>query len=942
MAETQFQAGRVISHYKIIEKLGGGGMGVVYRAEDTKLKRQVALKFLPQDVAADRAALERFEREAQAASALNHPNICTIYDIDEGGGIPFIAMELLKGSTLKHLINARPMSLDTLLEIGIDVASALDAAHAEGIVHRDIKPANIFVTERGQAKILDFGLAKQLVGRAVGETVTAGGAALGSDPNLTSPGTALGTVAYMSPEQVRGEKLDARTDLFSFGLVLYEMGTGRQAFSGNTSGVVFNEILEREPMPATRVNPDLPVKLEEIISKALEKDPRLRYQHASDVRADLQRLKRDTESGRSAKFAAGGASGGSGFTATGAQAAAAAGSAPQSGSAAAAQTSGSSAVVQAAKQHSGKLIAIGVVALVLLAAAGYGIYMMLNRGGAVPLQNFTITQITTSGNALLAGISPDGKFVLSVVDEGGKQGLWLRNIPTGSVTQVLAAEGTLILDPTFSPDANYIYYRRSTDATGNVANLFRIPVLGGTPQLLSRDVDEGVVFSPDGTRMAYLRANDPDLGKYRLLTANPDGSDEKVLRIAPTPAPDEFSWSPDGARIAYVVGGKEIRGAVRTYEIAGGEDRPVKSFSDKIATDIAWMPDGRGMLINYSDESTGFTRPQIGYVSYPGGDFHAITNDTHGYFGMQLSANGKSVVAIQRERTESVVMLPSTGVGTPATVGGIPNQAQINGLDWDSKGNLIIALRTSIVRMPPGGTQMTTILSDPNAAIGDATFCGPDGPILVSWVYKEGQTTQNIWRVDADGTHAKQLTSGKEDRLPLCSPDRKWVYYFDFDAFKIMRVPFDGGAAETVPGSVVANGFINGTGLNFSPDGKRLVSVATTVDPKTQVPSHPIALVDVESKDPSSTRFMTGHENISFPAGFTPDGKAVAYKIIENGAENIWEQPLDGGPGQQLTHFTNDHIKFFEWSPDGRTLAVIRTHTEANVVLLRDTGNAGR
>jgi eukaryotic-like serine/threonine-protein kinase len=931
MTDTKSLAGRIISHYKIIEKLGGGGMGVVYRAEDTKLKRQVALKFLPQDVAADHASLERFQREAQAASALNHPNICTIYDIDEEGGVPFIAMELLKGSTLKHRVNGQPIALDTLLEIGIDVANALEAAHVEGIVHRDIKPANIFVTDRGQAKILDFGLAKQLVGRAVGETVTAGGPALDSDPNLTSPGTALGTVAYMSPEQVRGEKLDARTDLFSFGLVLYEMATGRQAFSGSTSGVIFNQILEREPVSATRVNPDLPPKLEEIIGKALEKDPKLRYQHAADVRADLQRLKRDTDSGRSARFAAGA----SDFTPTAAQASAASASA----GVAAGQTQSKSMAIGAARQRKGKVVATGVAILVLITAAAYGVFSLLRgKAAAPPFQNFTIAQLTNSGNALLAGISPDAKFVLSVVNEGGKQGLWLRNIPTGSNTQILAAEGTLILDPVFSPDENYVYYRKSTDATGNVCNLFRIPVLGGTPQLLARDVDVGVVFSREGKQMAYVRANDPEMGKYRLLTANPDGSDEKVLRIAPTPLPGNISWSPDGKRIAFLVGGEDIRGEVRTYDIAAGIDQPLKSFGDKITTGVAWMPDGRGMLINYLDQRTGFSRPQVGYVSYPDGEFHPITNDAHGYFALQLSADGKSVVAIQGQESDSIVMLPSTGIGTPTSVARIPNEVQIRGLDWDGKGNLIVAFPTSIVRIPVDGTQVTTLTNDPGAAIGHASFCGQEGPIFVAWFFKEGHASRNIWRLDADGTHPKQLTNGQDDRLPLCSPDRKWVYYWDFDGFAIKRVPFDGGAAEVIPGSMVTNGFLNGTGLNFSPDGRWLVSVATVTNMATQEPSHSIALIDVESKTQSSTRFLNAHQNVTYPSGFTPGGKAVAYRIIENGVHNIWVQPLDGSPGHQLTHFTTDRIRSFTWSPDGKTIGIVRSHTEANVVLLRDTG----
>jgi eukaryotic-like serine/threonine-protein kinase len=936
MTDSSSLIGQTVSHYRIIEKLGGGGMGVVYRAEDIKLKRQVALKFLPQDSLADKSSLERFEREAQAASALNHPSICTIHDIDEDAGVPFIAMELLKGSTLKHRINGQPMALDTLLGIAIDVGDALDAAHTEGIIHRDIKPANIFVTERGQAKVLDFGLAK-LVSKNLGETVTAGSGPKDTDPNLTSPGTALGTVAYMSPEQVRGENLDARSDLFSFGMVLYEMATGRQAFPGNTSGVIFAAILEREPLPPTRIVPDLPAELERVITKALEKDAKLRYQHAADLRSDLQRLKRDTDSGRA----------GSG------RALAAATSANATGIASAAtHQSGSSAVSAVAHEHKRKLIAGAVAVALLIAGTGYGVYsLMRNRATATPFQNYTITKITDNGKSVAAAISADGKYILSAVDDAGKQSLWLRHVETNSDTQVIPPEVTRYSNLAFSPDGSYLYFRRAQAGAGSAYDFYRDAVLGGTPKIVSRDVDSNITFSPNGKRIAYGRANDPDVGKWQLLTANPDGSDEKKFAGGNDPEfPHSLQWMPDGKKILGAVGqSADSMSDLRVFDVFSGESKTVAKYNDLVLLDTVPAAETTGAFVNLARLDSPDLRSQLAFISLPSAKIHSITNDTNSYDGLSISADHKSIVSVVSKNLATLFLLPSAGSAENSPSPGPVREKDYSQFGWTATGELLLSEGQKLVQISPDGSNRIVLL---NQIAAQPKGCGKNdsgtrkpSQIVFASISRSpsGSFVAGIWRADADGTKAKQLTNGEDDLGPVCSPDGKWVYYYVGQTYRIRRVSIDGGNSEDVPGLEIPGAIPSSPYFTLSPDGRTLAFLVAILSSSGSggeyQPKLVLLLLDAGPQAPR--RILDPNAHVSnFPA-ISPDGKAVVYAIRENGVDNLWQQPINGvapGGGHRITNFNADAIYWYAYSPDGKTLGVLRGHTESDVVLLRDSG----
>lgn len=910
----ELQVNTELSHYRIVSKIGEGGMGEVYLAQDTKLDRKVALKVLPKDVVSDHERLRRFGQEARAASALNHPNILTIYEIGEAEGTNYISTEFVDGKTLRETMNRGGFTLHQAIDIAIQAASAFSAAHEAGIIHRDIKPENIMVRPDGLVKVLDFGLAK------LSEATGSGSEDATRAQVKTAPGVIMGTVQYMSPEQTRGRNTDARSDVWSLGCVMYEMLAGRAPFAGETTADLIAEIVKGHPTPLTRIADDIPERLDEIVSKTLEKEPDERYQTVKDLLNDLRRLKKkldlDVELDRSSAPSSARLSDPHDL-ATKAMSVAASDTAVG-------QTtiSGAEAVTSSIKRHKFGAAAIFAIAAVVLAGFGYGLYSFLGKPKTEQQRSVAelkTQRLTGDGKTNSAVISSDGKFLAYKRVENEKESLWVKQIQTNSNIQVAqAGEFNNIGGLAFAPDGGFVYFNGAMQG-GDRNTIYKVPTLGGMPTKFLSNAS-GIAFSADGKQIAFGRFDPAVPGA--IFVANADGSNERKLAsfsgdlyLDSRPA-----WSPDGKTIAVSLGDRSLlpepAAAVGVISTTDGSFSKLGDQRWRDLNSMVWTSSGDAVL---AVEEGAIFSGQIWEVAFPSGEARRLTNTFTRYGGISITADGKSLSLIESETRSGVWVSPNTDPNAARQI--LPANGEIRGIAW-----------------------------------------APDGRI----VYVSDQSGDSeIWSMNADGSNARQLTNDRVlKQNPVVSPDGRYIVYSTIQ-FQIFRIEISGG----VPVQLNPNG--RASSPDISPDGKWVLYNAT-VDGREMVARVPIGGGEPQRLHEGGARSpkyspdgkyfaggVGGNRITIFPADggepakiiespidyivriawarafvWTPDGKAIALLETKGERINLWVLPLDGGQPKQITNFDPPAIFQAAYSRDGKQIAIVRGETTSNAVLM--------
>ena len=931
--------GRALGPYKIIGVLGAGGMGEVYLAKDSRLGRKVALKLLPDYFIEDEQRLRRFQQEARAASALNHPNIITIFEIGKSGSLHFLATEYIQGETIRQRLSISSISVGEALDVAIQAASALDAAHKAGILHRDIKPENVMLRPDGYVKVLDFGLAKLTERDAIPDNSNAP-TAVKVD---TNPGTLLGTVNYMSPEQARGLDLDPRTDIFSLGVLLYEMIAGRAPFEGKSKGDVIALILAKEPPPLARYSNEVPDTLQWIVTKALAKDKEQRYQTAREMMVDLRRLSQKLEFEAEHERLivsnldeprAGGA--------TKMQAVVDTGDPLQkrTGENIGQTTSSAEIILSEIRRHKIGAALILVALTVVIAGAVLGISRLIShRQTAIsspePFSSFKMSRLTTTGKASTAAISPDGKYIAHAMGGRAEQSLWLRHIATGSDKEIVPAAEVDYTALTFSPDGDYIYFLRWESVEGGFA---RVPVLGGSIKGLGRDVDGGITFSPDGRRVAFMRGY-PQRNQAILAIANADGTEEQALftrdgqrDVYPPPGRAWGpAWSPDGETIAFALRRAEAGGnywSVMTVRVKDKVEQKITSEKWSSLGQLNWLQDGSGLIVTAADTDSAPAH-QVWYVSYPSGKARKITNDTNDYSGISLTADSTALLTVQTEQTSNIWIAPGGDASSAAQITS-SNSDGFYGACRAPDGRIIYTTRTrgssNIWIVNADGTGQKQLTLDAHQNVRPAA--SPDGRYIVFASNRTGRYC--VWRTDLDGSNPKQLSTGSYVLRPEITPDSQWVVYADLVSGKqsLWKVSIDGGNPVQLTDYTSSDAAV-------SPDGKQIA--LRFVDEQATPKRQRYTIIPIDGGTPTKVFDLPQPLAVAQLIRWSSDGSALTYIDTRKGVSNIWAYPLDGGPPKQLTTFKSGHIFTYAWSRDGKQLTVARGDITSDVVLISDS-----